>query len=85
MDAEQRPVLTAGAGPVGITCGGPCTVEVRYADRVDGLVVPFDTGDRLVGQFRRGDFTSAQGGNECFGRLKIPFHESDRNGLWKKS
>jgi len=63
-DAEQRPVLAAGACLVGGARGGPGAVEVRHADRVDGLVVPFDTGDRLVGQFRRGHVTGAQGGGE---------------------
>ncbi len=80
-NAEQRLVLTAGARLVGTARGGPCTVEVRHADRVDRLVVPLDTGDRLVGQFRRGHFTGTQSTRKFFGRLKIPLHESDRTGL----
>ncbi len=77
---EQRPVLASGACLVGGVCGGPCPVEVRYADGVDGLVVPLDTGDRLVGQFHRGDITGAQRGHEFLGRRKVlSIHGIDRN------
>ncbi len=84
-NAEQRSVLAAGTRLVGAARGGPRAVEVRHTDRVDHLVVPLDTGDRLVGQFHRGHFTGTQRGRQLFSRLKTPLHESDPNGLWNKS
>jgi hypothetical protein len=83
-NTEQRPILAAGARLVGTARGGPRAVEVRHADRVDRLVVPLDTGDRLVGEFDRGHVTGAQGGCELFGRLKVPLHEFDRIGHWER-
>lgn len=73
----------AGAGPppgtrlVGAACGGPRTVEVRHADRVDRIVVPFETGDRRGGQFRGDHFTGPQGSGELLGRRKIRAHGPD--------
>ncbi|TQM14781.1 hypothetical protein FB558_1557 [Pseudonocardia kunmingensis] len=76
-DTEQRPVLPAGERLVGTPGGGPRTVEVRHADRVDLLVVALDADYLLVDQLHRGHLTGTQGSRDLFGRSEITLHESD--------